>query len=45
MEYAGGGELFDHIVKKKRLADKEACRFYHQILAGVEFLHKLRICH
>ena len=28
MEYANGGELFDYIVKKKRLQDKEACKFY-----------------
>ena len=26
MEYAPGGELFDYIVNKKRLPDKEACR-------------------
>lgn len=45
MEYAPGGELFDYIVKKKRLPDKEACRFMHQILAGIEYLHKNKICH
>jgi 5'-AMP-activated protein kinase catalytic alpha subunit len=45
MEYAPGGELFDYIVKKKRLPDKEACRFFHQILAGIEYLHKNKICH
>jgi len=27
MEYASGGELFDYIVKRKRLAEEEACRF------------------
>ena len=45
MEYAPGGELFDYIVKKRRLQDGEACRFFHQILAGVEYLHKNKICH
>ena len=45
MEYAPGGELFDHIVKKKRLQDGEACRFFHQILAGIEYLHGNKICH
>ena len=45
MEYAPGGELFDYIVKKKRVQDKEACRFLHQILAGIEYLHKNKICH
>ena len=27
MEYASGGELFDYIVKRKRLQEEEACRF------------------
>lgn len=29
MEYASGGELFDFIVKKRRLSDNESCRFFH----------------
>lgn len=28
MEYAIGGELFDYIVAKDRLSEKEACKFY-----------------
>ena len=28
MEYACGGELFDYIVRRDRLQEKEACRFY-----------------
>jgi len=28
MEYASGGELFDYIVSKDRLPEKEACMFY-----------------
>lgn len=45
MEYASGGELFDYIVKSKRLAEEEACRFTQQIISGVEYIHKVRICH
>lgn len=45
MEFVPGGELFNYIVKKKRLPDKEACRFFHQILAGIEYLYKIKICH
>lgn len=45
MEYARGGELFDHIVSHKRVREKEAARFLQQILSGVEYLHKLKICH
>jgi 5'-AMP-activated protein kinase catalytic alpha subunit len=45
MEYARGGELFEYIVSRKRLREKDACRFLHQILSGIEYLHKLGICH
>ena len=29
MEYAAGGELFDYIVSKNRLTEKEAANFYY----------------
>ena len=29
MEYATGGELFDYIVKNKRVKDIEASRFFN----------------
>ena len=45
MEYCKGGELFDFIVKKKRLTEKEACTFFHQIINGVEYLHNQGIIH
>jgi 5'-AMP-activated protein kinase catalytic alpha subunit len=45
MEYASGGELFDYIVNKSRLDESEACRFFHQIISGVEYIHQLGIVH
>lgn len=45
MEYASGKELFDYIVLKKRLQETEACKFFQQIIAGIEYLHKLGIVH
>lgn len=45
MEYASGGELFDYIVKHGRAEEREACRFLHQILAGVERVHSMRVVH
>ena len=45
MEYCKGGELFDYIVKKKRLKEQEACIFFQQIINGVEYLHNQGIIH
>lgn len=45
MEFAEGGELFDYIVKNKRLEEKEAVRIMQQILAGVEYIHKNGVVH
>lgn len=45
MEYARGGELFEYIVNRKRVREKDACKFLHQILSGVDYLHQLGICH
>jgi hypothetical protein len=45
MEYASGGELFDYIVANSRAPEPEACRFFHQILAGVERVHAMRVVH
>lgn len=45
MEYASGGELFDYIVKRKRLDEQEAISFMQQILSGVEYIHKNGIVH
>ena len=45
MEYAEGGELFDYIVSKGRLKEKEAAFFYYQLMEGIEFLHSKKIAH
>ena len=45
MEYCKNGELFDYIVRKKRLKETEACCFFQQIINGVEYLHKQGIIH
>jgi len=44
-EYAEGGELFEYIVKRKRLKENEARIFFEQIISGVSYLHKLNIVH
>ena len=45
MEYCSGGEVFEQIVKTNRLKEKEASKFFQDIVSGVEYLHRLRIVH
>ena len=33
------------LLKCYRVEEKEASRFFHQIIAGVEYIHKLKIVH
>ncbi|KAL7749066.1 serine/threonine-protein kinase gin4 [Sorochytrium milnesiophthora] len=45
LEHVEGGELFDYLVKKGRLDEREACIFFQQIIFGLDFCHKHQICH
>ncbi|CAJ1427909.1 unnamed protein product [Effrenium voratum] len=45
MEYCPGGELFDYIVAQGRVKESEAARFFHQIMAGVEQIHRVNVVH
>ena len=45
MDYCEGGELFNYIVRKRSLSEKEASFFYYQIINGLEYIHNLGIVH
>ncbi|ABW98229.1 kin(snf2) (nucleomorph) [Hemiselmis andersenii] len=45
IEYASHGELFNYLVEKRRIQNREALRFFQQIVSGIEYCHKHRICH
>lgn len=45
MEFLCQGELFDYIVKKKRMDEDEACKVFDQLISGIEYCHKLKIVH
>lgn len=45
MEYADSGELFDYIVNHGRINERDACRFFHQIVEAVDYVHHLKVCH
>jgi carbon catabolite-derepressing protein kinase len=44
LEYAGG-ELFNYIVAHGRMGEAQARRFFQQLMAGVEYSHRLGIVH
>lgn len=45
MEYCEGKELFDFIVKKRKLSELEACKFFQEIINALEYLHLHKITH
>ncbi|KAI8853045.1 kinase-like domain-containing protein [Chytridium lagenaria] len=40
-----GGELFEHILAHRYLKEREACRFFAQLIAGVSYVHNKGIVH
>ena len=45
MEYCKLGELFDYIVKYKRLGEDESSNFFYQLINGVDYIHSQGIAH
>ena len=45
MEYCKLGELFDYIIKRRRLSENEASNFFYQLINGLEHIHKKNIAH
>ncbi|KAK2962642.1 putative serine/threonine protein kinase [Blattamonas nauphoetae] len=44
-ELISGGELFDYIVHHGKLKEREACRFFHMLMNGVDFCHQFGVIH
>lgn len=45
LEYASGGELFDHILAHRYLKEKDACKLFAQLISGVSYIHAKKIVH
>lgn len=44
-EHIPGKEFMDYLKKNGKLEEKEACKFYHQIISGLEYIHQCGIAH
>ncbi|GAA6046789.1 hypothetical protein JCM3770_005644 [Rhodotorula araucariae] len=45
LEYASGGELFDHILAHRYLKERDASRLFAQLISGVAYLHAKGVVH
>ncbi|KAG5643181.1 hypothetical protein DXG03_001385 [Asterophora parasitica] len=45
LEYASGGELFDHILAHRYLRERDAARLFSQLISGVWYIHQKKIVH
>lgn len=45
MQYAPGGELYEHVSRAKVLDDNEARRLFRQIATAIFYCHQNKICH
>ncbi|GAA6019516.1 hypothetical protein JCM10207_003729 [Rhodosporidiobolus poonsookiae] len=45
LEYASGGELFDHILAHRYLKERDASRLFAQLISGVSYLHSKGVVH
>lgn len=45
MEFAAGGELFDYIVARGMLKEKESRLFFRQIISAVTYCHQNSVIH
>ncbi|KAK7033023.1 Non-specific serine/threonine protein kinase [Favolaschia claudopus] len=43
IEYASGGELFDHILAHRYLREKDASKLFSQLISGVWYIHQKKI--
>lgn len=45
MEYCPGGEIFDYLIVHGRMKEKDARKYFRQIVSALDYCHSLRIIH
>ncbi|KAJ7743374.1 kinase-like domain-containing protein, partial [Mycena metata] len=43
IEYASGGELFDHNLAHRHLRERDASRLFSQLISGLWYIHQKKI--
>ena len=44
-ENVPGKEFMEYLTKKGKLKEVDACKFFHQIISGLEYMHKCGVAH
>lgn len=45
MEYVSNGNLYNYVQRKKRLDEKEACKYFVQTCEALQYLHENNVFH
>lgn len=45
MEYVPNGNLYNYVQKKKRLEEREACKYFVQTCLALQYLHENNVFH
>lgn len=45
MEHVDGGELFDYIVDNNGVDELTACKFFHDLINGIQYCHGVGVTH
>ncbi|GAX81597.1 hypothetical protein CEUSTIGMA_g9025.t1 [Chlamydomonas eustigma] len=43
MEFVGGGDMFEYVVKKNGLREEEARWFFQQLIVGLDYCHRMGV--
>ncbi|KAF8498391.1 kinase-like domain-containing protein, partial [Gautieria morchelliformis] len=45
LQYASGGDLFDHILSHEHLKYQNTCKLFAQLISGISYMHAKNIVH
>ena len=45
MEFCEGGDLFNYILTRGHLTERQSCKFFHEIIEALTYLHSQHIAH